>query len=94
MNPTIENRNNLVKTLDNRKAKPSVKAEPFYYCTYGGIAPICSDCSRNHINSVFRTEDIENWYNPDHNAKFSVCYGYVKTKSYETTTNQSESQRS
>ncbi len=78
METTIEKRDERVKKHDGTKSKPNIKPEPFYYCTYGGIAPICSDCDRNHMNSVFRTEDVGNWYNPDHNSNFNICYGYIK----------------
>lgn len=77
MEMTINERNDLVESIDCTKSKPNTEPKAFYFCIYGGIAPICSDCSRNHINSVFRTEDISNWYNPDHNSNFKKCYGYI-----------------
>jgi len=74
---TIEEYIEMMCEVDAQKPKPSEKPEPFFYCRWGGIAWKCSDCKRNHKNSVFRTEDIQNWYDPWHNASFLHCDGYL-----------------
>ena len=38
--------------------------EAYFYCKYGGIKPICSDCKRNHLNSEYKTSDIKTWFTP------------------------------
>lgn len=40
--------------------------EAYFYCKYGGIEPICSDCKRNHKNSSYKTEEIKTWFTPIH----------------------------
>lgn len=51
--------------------------ENYFFCKYGGIAPKCSDCKRNHINSEYKTEEIKTWYGPFHNASVTYCEGYI-----------------
>lgn len=77
---TLDEHNKFVKQSDNVKVKSDEKPEPFFYCNVGGIAPICSDCKRNHINTIFRTEDIENWYSPQYSSNFKICEGYIFNK--------------
>jgi len=74
---TIEEYIEMMREVNAQKPKPSEEPEPFFYCRWGGIAWKCSDCKRNHKNSVFRTEDIQNWYDPWHNASFLHCDGYL-----------------
>lgn len=52
--------------------------EPFFYCKFGGIGPICSDCKRNHINSVFATEEITTWFQPRSFGNGKRCDDYIK----------------
>ena len=69
----------LVEMLDKTKQTQNEAPEVFFFCSVGGIAPICSDCKRNHLNSRFRSEDISNWYNPQHTSNFRACEGYIQT---------------
>lgn len=77
---TLEERNKFAEQTDSAKQKPDEKPEPFFYCNVGGIAPICSDCKRNYLNTIFRTEDIGNWYSPQHTSNFKICEGHISTK--------------
>ena len=50
--------------------------ENYFYCKYGGIIPICSDCKRNPIISNVEKEEIETWLVP---RKFGKrCEDYLK----------------
>ena len=51
------------------------KISEYFYCKYGGCIPLCSDCERNHNNSHFNTEDIENWFVPQKGTK--QCKDYM-----------------
>lgn len=52
--------------------------EAYYYCKYGGIKPICSDCKRNHLNSEYKTSDIKTWFTPTHiKTNGKSCTGYI-----------------
>lgn len=46
----------------------------YFYCKYGGIIPICSDCKRNHNNSSFKTEEIITWFVPSKSSKYCIDY--------------------
>lgn len=48
--------------------------EPYFYCKYGGIIPLCSDCKRNHSNSSFKTEEIITWIVPSKGSKYCIDY--------------------
>lgn len=55
--------------------------EPYFYCKYGGIGPICSDCKRNHINSPYKTSDITTWLSPNHiRTNGTGCTDYIPIK--------------
>lgn len=55
--------------------------EPYFYCTYGGIRPICSDCKRNHINSPYKTSDITTWLSPSYvKIDGTTCSDYISIK--------------
>ena len=55
--------------------------EQFFYCKYGVIGPICSDCKRNHINSPYETSDITTWLSPNHiKTNGKGCTDYVPIK--------------
>ena len=55
--------------------------EPYFYCKYGGIGQICSDCKRNHINSTYKTSDITTWLSPNHiKTNGTGCTDYIPTK--------------
>lgn len=55
--------------------------EPYFYCTYGGIRPICSDCKRNHINSPYKTSDITTWLSPSYiKIDGTTCSDYIPIK--------------
>lgn len=54
------------------------KPEPYFYCKYGGIISLCSDCKRNHCNSSFKTEEITTWYDPSNSNK--QCIDYIQQK--------------
>lgn len=77
---TLEERNKFARQSDNLKEKTDEKPEPFFYCNVAGIASICCDCKRNYLNSVFRTEDIKNWYSPQYSSNFKICEGYIFNK--------------
>lgn len=55
--------------------------EPYFYCKYGGIMPLCSDCKRNHSNSSFKTEEITTWYAPSCGTK--QCIDYIQQEQPE-----------
>lgn len=55
--------------------------EPYFYCKYGGIIPLCSDCKRNHNNSPFKTEEITTWYAPSNGTK--RCIDYIQQEQPE-----------
>lgn len=55
--------------------------EPYFYCKYGGIGPICSDCKRNHANSPYKTCDITTWLSPNHiKTNGRGCTDYIPIK--------------
>lgn len=55
--------------------------EPYFYCKYGGIGPICSDCKRNHANSPYKTCDITTWLSPNHiKTNGTGCTDYIPIK--------------
>ena len=55
--------------------------EAYFYCTYGGIKPICSDCRRNHLNSKYETSDIKTWFTPTHiKTNGKSCTDYIPKK--------------
>ena len=64
--------------------------EPYFYCKYGGIGQICSDCKRNPINSPYKTSDITTWLNPNHiKTNGTGCTDYISIKE-STMVNQQE----
>lgn len=48
--------------------------EPYFYCKYGGVIPLCSDCKRNHRNSSFKTKEITTWFAPSKSSKYCIDY--------------------
>lgn len=52
--------------------------EAYFYCKYGGIHPICSNCKRNHLNSQYDTKDIKTWLTPTHmKTNGKECTDYI-----------------
>ena len=76
--------NELLSFLDTLESE---KPEPFFYCKYGGIMPKCSDCKRNHSNSKYKTEDIENWFSPSERGT-KQCSEYIPLQKSEKPMNQ------
>ena len=60
--------------------KEKQEIELYFYCKYGGIMPLCSDCKRNPKNSPFKTKGITTWYSPSNGTK--QCIDYIKNQSY------------
>lgn len=54
--------------------------EQYFYCKYGGIGPICSDCKRNHANSPYKTSNIGTWINPSIKTDGTGCTDYIPIK--------------
>lgn len=55
--------------------------EQYFYCKYGGIGPICSDCKRNPVNSPYKTCDIATWLNPSYiKTNGTGCTDYIPIK--------------
>lgn len=70
-NNSVELLEKLLNKLDTLEVK---EVEPYFYCKYGGIMPLCSDCKRNHNNSPFKTEEITTWYAPSNGTKHCIDY--------------------
>lgn len=68
----------LIDDLDSLQQE---QPEPYFYCKYGGIMPLCSDCKRNHSNSSFKTEEITTWYTPSCGTK--QCIDYIQREQPE-----------
>ena len=52
--------------------------EAYFYCKYGGIHPICSNCKRNPLNSQYETKDIKTWLTPTHmKTNGKECTDYI-----------------
>lgn len=63
--------------------------EPYFYCKYGGIGPICSDCKRNHANSPYKTCDITTWLSPNHiKTNGRGCTDYIPIKEHNMVNKQ------
>lgn len=55
--------------------------EQYFYCKYGGIGPICSDCKRNPVNSPYKPSTIGTWLLPNHiKTNGSGCTDYIPIK--------------
>lgn len=55
--------------------------EQYFYCKYGGIGPICSDCKRNPINSLYKPSTIGTWLLPNHiKTNGTGCTDYIPIK--------------
>ena len=47
----------------------------YFYCKYGGVIPICSDCRRNIINHKINKDAIKTWLVPRKGTK--QCEDYI-----------------
>lgn len=55
--------------------------EQYFYCKYGGIGPICSDCKRNPVNSPYKPSTIGTWLLPNHiKTNGTGCTDYIPIK--------------